>query len=249
MSDVVDKERISYFAERITEILLENPKLENLFDPLYKVSQIDEKIILIRFPSSDDKLSGFSTVIDGYKCVYINSAHTLGRQNYSFWHEYYHSINDMREEMCVNYDDYDTIEEKEANYFASCMLLPKQKIKDYIICKNKPIQRLCLEDLILMQYEFRVSLQLLIFRMDELYDDGYFKRFLKFSSVPMREEYEKHVLSLGLELDLISPTNDFCIPNRYFMDMHSNLKSNKIGVEKTKEIMDFIDEKGVVCRW
>lgn len=249
MSEEIDKNRIEYYADCVRESLLKSPKLENLKDPLYKVNEIDDKIILIRFPSSNDKLSGFSTQIDEYKCIYINSAHTLGRQNNSFWHEYYHSINDIRNEMCVNYEDYDSVEEREADYFASCILLPEIKVKDYIIRQNKPIQKLSLIDLIIMQYEFRVSLQLLLFRMNELYRTTYFLKFLKVSSLKMRKDYETHVSKLGMNLDLISSTNDFCIPSNFFMNMHSNLANNRISLGKTQEIMNFIDEKGVVCKW
>lgn len=244
-----EKEKFEAFAKYATAHLIRDTGLENLKDPLYKVSDIKSSILLIRFPSKNDKLSGFSLKIDKYDCMYINSNHTLGRQYCSFWHEYYHIINDMRDELMINVEDYDSKEEKEANQFAYCILLPKNKVKNYIIQLRKAYDKMNIFDLIKMQYEFRVSLQNLIYRLNEIYDTKLFFKFKNLTSIENRREYERKVLDLGLDLDLISPTKDFCVPNKFFKDLHSNLANNRISVDKVQKIMHIIEEKGVEGKW
>lgn len=244
-----EKESFEAYANLATEQLIQNSGLKNLKDPLYKVNDINNLIILIRFPAKNDNLSGFSLKIDKYSCIYINSNHTLGRQYCSFWHEFYHIINDIRDELMINCENYDSKEEKEANQFAYCILLPRNKVRNYIISLRKQYDNMDLTDLIKMQYEFRVSLQILIYRLNEIYATKFFFKFKRMTLIENREEYELAVLNLGLDLDLISPTRDFCVPSKFFKDLHSNLSNNRINIDKVREIMNVIDERGVEGKW
>ena len=64
------------------------------------------------------------------------------------------------------------------------------------------------------------------------------------NAVKNRIKYEEEVLRLGFDLQLISPTNDFCVPSLFINNLRENIISNRISLEKGNKIVEFLDEKG-----
>lgn len=244
-----DKNRIEHWAEMLQESILENPNLCDLKDPLGKVSQIDPEIILIRFPGNAS-VSGFSYNIGSNKCIYINSAITLGRQYCTFWHEIYHDINDQREMKEKTIADYEEVEEEEAKYFSYCMVLPQNDLKNQIVHLCKGLNEITIEDLIKLQYAMRVSMQALLYRITELYEnDILIRKFMHYTFPNKQEEFKEKIKLCGYSLDLVEPTNDFCLPQSFFVNVCRNIESGKLSCEKAEELMNLLSTKEAKWLW
>ena len=246
-----EKDAIEGIAELFTKDLLDKTGLNTIKDPFNKIPQLNqaiENLILIRFPSKHDMLSGFSYKVDKYKCVYINSGHSLGRQYCSFWHEIYHVIDDSSE-ININYEGEDDLGEERAKYYSYCVLLPKKDITNYVIGLSKKPTSLSIEEIIKMQFYFRTSLDALVFRLVTIYNSNYFFKFREYSRIDKVEEYQNIVKGLGFGTDLIVPTNDYIVPKEFFKDVHDNLYNKRISFEKVQELLEIIEEKGIEGLW
>lgn len=74
-------------------------------------------------------LSGFYMKKAGYPFIFINSSHTLGRQNFSLLHEVYHHI--MNHQNGISDFNSNSLEEREAEIFAGLVLLPDKEIEKW----------------------------------------------------------------------------------------------------------------------
>lgn len=243
MLDKSKKETLEYIAK----ITRENLNLNVGCDAFRVISNL-EKYIIIRFPSSVDELSGFSLKKGKYRCIYINSSHVLGRQYFSCWHEYYHCINDLKEMKISYYGDSDK-EEKEADYFASCMLMPKEEIENYIIINRKDIKEYNEDDLIKMQYKFRVSFQALLFRLKDIYECPGILKYLYLSNLKNKDIYLERIKKNGFGIDMVLPTNDSCVGKSFFKDLESNLIKNRINLFKVEQIMNIVKDEEIKGEW
>lgn len=245
----IDKERISMVAKKVREKFKSEYGIYEFNKPFEIISKL-EKYIIIRFPF-EEEIQGFTVEKNGYKCIYINSKDVLARQNYSCWHEFYHSMDDRnladgKFELSIK-NSKDSVE-KEAEYFASCMLLDKEELVDYIR-KNWGSERSLSEvDLIDIQYRFGVSYKALKLKLKEIYNDNYFFKF-KINEKGNEEKYLEEIRKKGYEPYLALSTNDFCIPISFKEDLLECYKNKKIGIEKVEQTIDFLNEKGVEFRW
>lgn len=239
------KEKIEKVAKNIKKKLIEDYKVTDFSDPFKVISLLDNYII-IRFENDKD-IQGFTLKKGDFRCIYINSSDFLGRQNYSCWHEFFHCIDDVNEVTISKKGD-NSPGEQEAEYFASCMLLDKEEVDRYIREVWGSEKYLNEEALIKIQYRFNVSFGSLKTRLAEIYKN---KKYFSYNinSVKNRKKYEDEVLRLGFDLQLISPTNDFCVPSSFINNLRENIMSNRISLDKGNKIVEFLDENGVDIKW
>lgn len=243
--------------EDITKLLYK--RLVNDFGDIdfknpFKVISLIEGYIIIRYPlddncfkSSKESLSGFSTNIDNYNCIYINSSHVLGRQHFSCWHEFYHCIDDINDNCRLSEAEY-IIRERKADYFALSMLLPRQKIDDYFFQLKKKYNDLNLDDLIIMQNTFRVSFASLLRRLKELYNIDYYY-YSGISSIKRIDEFRTKTKELGFDIDLITSTNDTVLPMKFIDSIVSTIQKNRIDINKADFILNILEDKEVKFLW
>lgn len=243
--DQEKKERIEKVAKFIKKKFREEYKITDFRDPFKVISLLDDYII-IRFKNDKD-IQGFTLKKGEYKCIYINSSDVLGRQHYSCWHEFYHCIDDKNKVTISKKGDKSPAEE-EAEYFASCMLLDKEEVEQYIREVWGSEMYLNEEALIKIQYRFNVSFGAIKTRLAEIYKDTRYFSY-NINTVENRKKYEDKVLRLGGDLQLISPTNDFCVPGSFFYNLRENIINNRISLEKGDEIVSFLDENGAEIKW
>lgn len=239
------KVQIEMVAKKIKKTLKEEYNVEDFRNPFKIISLLDNYII-IRFKNYKE-IQGFTLKKGEYRCIYINSADVLGRQYYSCWHEFYHSIDDINELRVSRKGDKSPAEE-EAEYFAGCMLLDREELDCYIRKKWGNEKKLDEEALVDIQYKFQVSFSALKTRLAEIYNNKSFYKY-NINSPGNREKYESLVKKMGLTLDLISETNDFCIPSSFIANLQSNIISNRVSLEKANKIIDFLSENGVDTKW
>jgi Zn-dependent peptidase ImmA (M78 family) len=228
----------------ITKVLYEELNMD-LKDPIEKVNSINPNIVLIRFPL-DTTISGFYANIDDTACIYINSSYTLGHQYTTFWHEYYHSIDDYTKDH-ISFEENHFVEDS-ASYFSYCMLLPENEVRNTISHLGIDYHHMDIQDIINVQYTFRVSLQALLYRLKEIYGD-HFSKFFIYSQKKNHELYKTMVKQYNFPIELIEPTNDFCMPKKFLKNIYYNLQNNLIGENKALAILKFIKTEGVCFKW
>ena len=136
---MIDKAKIESVA---TEIYSRHCKKGNPAKMLSKIISA-EKIKLREVPGNENFLGAFLKQPNGQLYIFVNkNIDNIGRKNFTLAHElghfalqhYLHTAsffcgeNEITEENKAISD-----QEKEANYFASCFLLPKEKVKKEFI--------------------------------------------------------------------------------------------------------------------
>ena len=253
LSDI-EKSDIEELSYRISEVLYNNMNFDDPKDPFEIISSLRDYIIIrfpskIKFESEKDSFSGFSYYVHEYNCIYINSDHLLARQFFSCWHEFYHTLN-LNEEPEPNIHK----EELKADYFASCILMPKNAIDNYFMDIGKGYSELDFEDLILMQHHFRVSLSALVVRISDIYSIKKYDHYLKYNYLKYNDELIQKTMEIGkknnnIDISLIKPTNDFVFPKKFLDYIMDNIKNNRISLEKADEILTLIEEREVKFLW
>jgi Zn-dependent peptidase ImmA (M78 family) len=94
-------------------------------NPIRVKSLLLELKVLTVFRVMEDSFSGMSLKIDNDRFVIINSAHSLGRQHFTIFHELYHLYiqKDFEHTVCGSIAD--KKEENNANVFAADLMLPR----------------------------------------------------------------------------------------------------------------------------
>ena len=239
------KDEIKLISIEVARQFKDKYEISNLLNPFEVISKLED-IIIVRFPAND-KLSGFTMKKGDYKCIYVNSSHILCRQYSTCWHEFYHAINDV-EDICIDDNNKEDIEDREAQYFASCIMMPEQEVKNFIIKNNKKFKELDLEFLIQMQYHFGVSLSSLFSKLSEL-NIGNFYKYKYITDIDNIDVYNNLIENLGFKLDLVKATNDYVVDKSFFEDLYKNIINKKISFGKGKELGKFIESKGVKGGW
>jgi len=203
--------------------------------------------LLLRYPAfgASEEISGFYIKKGNVNCIYINSLMSLGRQNLSVWHEYYHYYTgDGNGLSYTNNSVWDESEYK-ANAFAGCILMPEELIYEYLHSANITIPYIKNVQLVQMQSYFKVSLSALITRLCMLFPDH--KANLG-SRYGLTQKNEKSIQKLNKlieeaqgDISLVQPTNDIYIPDSFFDDIEYNIKNERISLDRAKELLDMVD--------
>ena len=123
----------------------------------------DKKITIVRYPMSS-RISGMCTKEDKDIIICINSTTSYGRQRFTLAHELYHVLyeKDLQRVICDMSMNGDKAEsEKEADQFASYLLMPYDALLEYEHDKTK----WNLEKVIDAEQFFQVSHQAMLHRL------------------------------------------------------------------------------------
>ena len=103
------------------------------YSPIDIFSIALEKIrnLTIIWMKMDQDISGACSKNDGDYVVVINSIHSKGRQNFTLAHEIYHLLYDDSNNQFFCADDDNDEVEKEANNFASSLLMPITALQEF----------------------------------------------------------------------------------------------------------------------
>ncbi|WP_313233208.1 ImmA/IrrE family metallo-endopeptidase [Tissierella praeacuta] len=241
------KDKIEAFSLEIL-YYLENEYKKNIYNSnaFEMISYLNKKNIIIRYPTSIDTVSGLYYNLYGYRCIYVNSNHLLCRQYFSCWHEYFHSTRNKQDNL--------ELEELEADYFASCMLLPREDIKTYFRKLRISYNDLDEINLIRMQHYFKVSISALAYRLNEIYDTNKFGQYIRYRDIKLNEELIDKTKGIEVESDcikmeLLYPTNDFVTSKNILETIIYLVENDKISTDKANYIYNFINDKGVQFLW
>ena len=128
--------------------------------------------VLTLFRPLSEVFSGMSLKVnDNTKFILINSNHSLGRQHFTIAHELYHLfIQDKFEIHQCKTGIFDTKnkEEYDADYFASCLLMPESGIHEIIPDVELYKKKISLQTIIKLEQYFSVSRSSMLVRLKML---------------------------------------------------------------------------------
>lgn len=170
----------------------------NHFDPIDFFPLITNKIknLTICFLNMDNNISGACYKFDSQKIMFINSNHSKGRQIFTAAHELYHLFYDDTPFTICNINSNDEIE-KNANQFASFLILPINALYNYK--KEKNIKNWDLNLIIDCEQYFQISHEALLYRLKNM------------GEIPFEDydEYKPHIkynaIHAGYDLSLYEP--------------------------------------------
>lgn len=142
----------------------------NNFDTIDLLDVVLEKLpdITIIFCPISEKTSGICINRNNIQIICINSTMNLGRQRFTLAHELYHLLVEKKFNLFVcNDDERYNDSEKEANSFASFLLMPSQALENFIDLNN--ISKWNLENIIKIEQHFQISHEAMLYR---LYQDS-----------------------------------------------------------------------------
>ena len=96
--------------------------------------------------------------------IILNSTQDIGNQNFTLAHELYHLLFEKSAEWIICSDDNNTESEKNANMFASHLLLPDASLYDYGEKHN--IEQWKIENMIACEQYFQISHDSLLYRLE-----------------------------------------------------------------------------------
>jgi len=99
------------------------------------IQYLSKKSIFLQIPSIDESLGGFIIDYGSIKCCYINTYQPRVNQNFIMFHEIYHIAKGIKPNyahfISVEIEQEPTIDDRKADYFASLILMPEQKMKSF----------------------------------------------------------------------------------------------------------------------
>lgn len=191
----------------------------------------EKKITIIKYPMSD-RISGMCTKENHDIIICINSNTSYGRQRFTLAHELYHVLyeENMKRVVCdMSINTNKSVSEKEADQFASYLLMPYDALYEYESDKTK----WNLEKIIDAQQFFQISHQAMLYRLvnDGLLNESDIEEYktITISSLAAR-------LGYGKELYLPSKTQYFTT-GEYIRKVESLKEKDLISEGKRDELL------------
>ncbi|MCK4796805.1 MAG: ImmA/IrrE family metallo-endopeptidase [Spirochaetes bacterium] len=205
-------------------------------DPLVFKAILNKLNILTVFKPLTDDISGMVGQLKELKFMLINSNHPLGRQNFTIAHELYHLYYDKNfSNTIVDYTNNNTGDEKKANIFASCLILPDGLI-DLIPNKEKSKNKITIPTLIKIEQYYQCSRSALLIRLQNM------NIVNKEYTSNLKSNVINQAKLLGYDISLYNKGNDNIIIGDY-LSIAKNLYDNDIISESN--YIDYLIDIGV----
>ncbi|MEB7781277.1 ImmA/IrrE family metallo-endopeptidase [Mammaliicoccus fleurettii] len=191
---------------------------------------------IIKSPASQN-LSGFYMKKDVYPFIFVNSNHSLGRQNFSLWHEVYHHY--MNHHNGISDFNSQSLEEREAEIFAGFILLPDIEIikwsNSYDIRNPKVIAE--------MSVYYQMSFNAVVIRIMQLGEIDYvtFRGLKELSTVEKQQKLQNIYKEVELPITILEPTYDIQISKNIMEVLQNNYENKLTLASKINEIIHKIE--------
>lgn len=237
-----NEKKITEEVSNTIETFFYDKKLRYPFENSFTV--LEELGCLIYGAPLESDISGFYNVKAGIPCIYINTAHSLGRQNFSAWHEFYHHISGETSSISYIQDGKKDVVEEKADLFAGMILMPSNLIEEQLKKLNVYDPKYTSYDhIIKMQHYFKVSYSAIVKRLIQLYPDANLNNRFGIANKKRSQELIEKTIALGFSTALITPTNDIYLSPTFFDDLDFNLTHGRISEEKVEEVIQKINGK------
>ncbi len=217
--------------------------IPNIFEAAEKIGYR-----VIRYPIGKDDFLGFALIKDSERIIFSNSSLILSREIFTIAHEIGHQKLHLSEQGLQmikddNFDDRNELE-VEANYFAAYLLMPMEKIQQFIRLEleDRPVNKWSGLDIAKIQTEFNVSYDMALIRLKNL---GVLND--EMNSVLKLEKLEKTISRLlnaiNGNVDLCKPTEVKKIPVDYLEWVVSNYIDKLIPINSLEKALNYVDLK------
>ena len=188
----------------------------------------DMKCYLFRYPIGEDKTLGLSQRRPEGKVIFTNSSAMLCREIFTFAHELGHL--QLHGELFFKDDKMNMSQriEREADYFASCLLIPRNALTNYLVdaCGYGSQEEVDPLTVAMVMNEFRVSSATALIALREY---GLIDVRLQES---LRQELEgnvkKYLRAAQGDDSLLKPAQVIKYPAEFLKIIRDNYKKNKI---------------------
>lgn len=148
--------------------------------------KFDEPVSIHQMLRNKNVVAGFQPLSEGFEgmaikipnkekearlFMLVNTSSVYSRQRFTACHELYHLL--YQENFCVSYDtDNDngkkSIEEQSADYFARCLLLPRDGVLSLIPEEERRRDAISLATILKIEQNFRCSRACLLYKLKEM---------------------------------------------------------------------------------
>ncbi|MFA7289370.1 MAG: ImmA/IrrE family metallo-endopeptidase [Melioribacteraceae bacterium] len=143
----------------------------NTLSPIRIKSLLQQLNVLTIFREMGESFSGMSIKIDDDKFMLINSAHSVGRQHFTIFHELYHLFIQDNFEHVICEDKMEEKlkkDEKEADKFAAYLLLPREGVLNLIPENELKKNKIELNTIIALEQYYSCSHSAMLIRLEDL---------------------------------------------------------------------------------
>lgn len=214
---------------------------KNIFDAITKIGYK-----VIRYPIGAESFLGFALVKEGDKIIFSNSSLILAREIFSVAHEIgHHELHLSEDGISIikdnNFENSDQFE-IEANYFAACLLMPREKVQKFIRLElsDKEIEKWNGLDIAKIQTEFSASYDMVLIRLKDLgvLTDRVRK---KLALEKVENKISKLLGAINGDIDLCKITNVKKVPAEYLEWVISNYTEKLIPISSLEKSLRFVD--------
>ncbi|MCC7553948.1 MAG: ImmA/IrrE family metallo-endopeptidase [Methanobacteriaceae archaeon] len=205
------------------------------YAPIDIFSTVVEKIdnLTLIFMVLDNETSGCCCQSKNDKLILINSIHSKGRQNFTLAHELYHILYEKSKEWIIcSYEEQNNDSEKEADNFASSLLLPINALIDYK--RQNKIKKWSLNDIIRCEQYFQISHLSMLCRLRKENQISY-EEFNDY-----RPNIKSNASKLGFSTDLYESSSEnkkYYSTGEYIPLTEKIYNNNKISIGKKEELL------------
>lgn len=211
----------------------------NLSEPIHTKTLLRKlNIVTLYRPLSETSCGISCKSASGKMFMLINSRTTRGRQHFTIAHELYHLFYEAHPtpHVCKGMA---TGEEKNANHFASALLMPKEGLLSEIPDEHLIHHNIDLPTLLRLEQLFSVSRSTLLIRLKDL-DMITQKQFDELNSVPVKESAREY----GYDLSLYEPGNEGLVIGDFVEKARLLYERGKISEGHFLELRKTIDHVG-----
>lgn len=214
---------------------------QNIFEAAEKVGYR-----VIRYPIGSDSLLGFALIKDTERIIFSNSSLILSREIFTIAHEIGHQKLHLAEQgrTIIRDDDFNDKDENEieANYFAACLLMPREKVDKFVRLElnEKDTGIWSGLDIARIQTAFNVSYDMVLIRLKALdILDGHL--FDKLRLEKMEKTTTKLLKAINGNADLCKATEAKKVPAEYLEWVISNYNDKLIPMKSLEAALSYVD--------
>ena len=200
---------------------------------------------LLRYPLGEDADLGFTLKKDDDIIVFTNTSSRLSREIFTLAHEIGHVILHM--ESTVSFiDDSVTISgrstdemEKEANYFAACLLMPEDKVSEFLDLEINDFNKngLSAMDIARIMSGFSVSFDMVLNRLENLGKIDCIQK-VQLESERNQRRVSNLLRSVGGNSRLNEASKEIDIPHEYIDYAIYNYNHKAIPMETLEKVLE-----------
>ncbi len=190
---------------------------------IFALVQNIPKMTITLFPFGSN-ISGVCVKHKRSFLIMVNSGMSIGRQRFTLAHELYHYYFDENtlSTVCPIQIDSGDIKEREADNFASYLLIPQTALYELLQSrKQNHKQKISIEDIIFLEQHFKVSRKAMLFRLQEE------KELTRTEAIAMQKNVISSAARQGYDVTVYKP-----------LDAHNQKQTLGYYVKSAEKLLD-----------